>query len=92
MGELKSAPGEEARKIFDVNVWGATNVAREPFGPSGMSISHDEESCGPSPPRLGCSLYQLLGITVRASSVRSSIFFKGPMVTSSFTQPTRVSP
>ena len=29
MGELESTPEEEARKMFDVNVWGAINVARE---------------------------------------------------------------
>lgn len=29
MGELESAPEEDARKMFDVNFWGAINVARE---------------------------------------------------------------
>ena len=29
MSEVESTPEEEARKMFDVNVWGAINVARE---------------------------------------------------------------
>ena len=29
MGELESTPEEEARKMFEVNFWGAVNVARE---------------------------------------------------------------
>ena len=29
MGELESTPEEEARKMLDVNIWGAINVARE---------------------------------------------------------------
>lgn len=29
MGEVESTPEEEARKMFDVNAWGAINVARE---------------------------------------------------------------
>ena len=48
MGELESTSVEEGQKMFDVNVWGATNVTQEPFGSSGMLISHNGEGCGPS--------------------------------------------
>ncbi|KAF9221718.1 hypothetical protein BS17DRAFT_784558, partial [Gyrodon lividus] len=32
MGEVESVPEENARRLFDVNLWGAANVSRKPHG------------------------------------------------------------
>jgi len=90
MGELESTPEEEARKMFDVNVWGAINVARAAIRffrdvnkPQGGRLWSVTSGAGLLPiPAFGYYCASKFGTSEKT--------FNGLVVTFSFNQPTKV--